>query len=190
MTLSVLRQWLWLLRPLPLLLLSSLLLPLPLPPVAATVVAAGVAVTAVADVAAPLLLAQACTSCVNSTPAKLSLFSSLSGGPAASMTTPTTGPDPSAGPGHQLRDRQVELLLELVAVRAAPSTMPNRRLSALVDRIFDETQESQQHIRFCQALDTLVHVVFEMSRSEAADGQLPADHPRARSRSRSPRDNG
>ena len=98
--------------------------------------------------------------------------------------------DPSAGPGHPLRDRQVELLLELVAVRAAPSTMPNRRLSALVDRIFDETQESQQHIRFCQALDTLVHVVFEMSRSEAADGQLPADHPRARSRSRSPRDNG
>ena len=81
------RQWLWLLRPLPLLLLSSLSLPLPLPPVAATVVAAGVAVTAVADVAAQLLLAEACTSCVNSTPAKLSLFSSLSGGPAASMTS-------------------------------------------------------------------------------------------------------
>ena len=68
--------------------------------------------------------------------------------------------------------------------------MPNHRLSALADRIFDEIQESQQHIRFGQALETLVHVVTEMTRSEAADGQLPADHPRARSRSRSPRDNG
>ena len=86
------------------------------------------------------------------------------------MTTPTTGPDPSAGPGHQLRDRQVELLLELAAVRAAPSTMPNRRLSALVDRIFDETQESQQHIRFCQALDMLVliYIVLAAGRGRLA----------------------